>query len=131
MNRQIAFTVLGIVCLAVPACEKTTVEGPQGKKLTLVKPMDSTLKRGATEKVSIAVTRENFTGPVTVRFDQLPKGVTVADGGNEIEGNERTFVFQASDTADLVQNHAATVTISGPNGMSATEQFKITVKEKS
>jgi hypothetical protein len=118
-------------CFLVTGCQKTTVEGSSGKKLTLVKPTDSTVKRGSTEKVSIAVTRQNFSGAVTVKFGDLPKGITVADGGNEIEGNERTFVLSAADNADQVSNHTATVTVTGPEGMSATEQFNITIQEKS
>ena len=119
------------VCFLAAGCEKTTVEGPAGKKLTLVKPMDSKIVRGSTEKVSIVVTRQNFDAPVMVRFENLPKGVKGAEGANEIEGNERTFVLTASADADLVKDHTAMVTVSGPDGMSATEQFKITVQEKS
>jgi hypothetical protein len=124
---------LCFVCVSflTAGCEKTTVEGPAGKKLTLVKPMDSKIVRGSTEKVSIVVTRQNFDAPVIVRFSDLPKGVNVAEGANEIEGNERTFVLTASDSADLVKDHTAMVTVTGPDGMSATEQFKITVENKS
>jgi hypothetical protein len=113
------------------ACQKSTVEGPAGKKLTVLKPQDSTVARGGNEKLSVTVTRQNFAGPVTVRFSELPKGVAVAEAGNEIEGNERTFVLTAADNADLVKNHVAMVTVSGPDGISATEQFKVTVKDKS
>ncbi|HKQ48092.1 MAG TPA: hypothetical protein VJZ71_08495 [Phycisphaerae bacterium] len=130
MLRNLALCCVS-VCFLAAGCEKTTVEGPAGKKLTLVKPMDSKIVRGSTEKVSVVVTRQNFDAPVTVRFSDLPNGVKVAEGANEIEGNERTFVLTATDTADLVKEHTAMVTVTGPDGMSATEQFKITVQEKS
>lgn len=120
-----------LVVVFLTGCERTTVEGSAGKKLTVVKPSDVSLVRGSTENVTILVQRDNFTGPVRVQFAQLPGGVSVVDGGNEIEGMERTFVISANDKADLVENHVATVTVSGPEGMSATEQFELTVKEKS
>lgn len=116
--------------LVSTGCEKTTVEGPAGKKLTVVKPADATIRRGSNDKVNVMVTRDNFSGPVTVRFEDLPKGVTVAEGGGQIEDNSRTFVLVAGDNADLVTNHTAKVTVSGPEGMTASEQFKITIKEK-
>src|SRR5262249_11168545 len=129
MFRRAALCLI-IPCIAVVGCEKTTVEGPNAKKLTLVKPADQTIKRGDAEKVSITVKRTNFNEPVTVQFENLPKGVTVTDDGGKIEGNERTFVLNASDSADLVQNYAASVSVKGPDGMTATEQFRITVRQK-
>ena len=124
------------VCLVVPTlfligCEKSTVEGPSGKKLTLVKPADPSVKRGSTEKLAIVVSRANFEGPVTIAFENLPKGVQVVDDGGKVEGNERTFVLTAAPDADLVEKHTANVTAKGPDGMAATEQFKITVVAKS
>jgi len=130
MMRNLTICLVS-VCFLGAGCEKTTVEGPAGKKLTLVKPMDSKIVRGSTEKVSVVVTRQNFDAPVMVSFRDLPKGIKVAEGANEIEGNERTFVLTASDDADLVKDHTAMVTVTGPDGMSATEQFKITVQQKS
>lgn len=115
----------------VAGCKETTVEGPSGSKMSLVKPVDFTIHRGATEKESVMVTRPNVNGPVTVRFDDLPKGVTIVDDKLEIEGNKRAFVFKAADSADLVSNHVASVTVTSPDGTSATEKFKISVVEKS
>ena len=111
-------------------CEKTTVESSAGKKLTLVKPSNQTITRGETEKVMVAVARTNFEGPVMVRFNDLPRGVSVVDSTSNIDGNERTFVLKAAADADLVKNHSASVTATGPDGMAATEKFEITVKEK-
>jgi hypothetical protein len=129
MTKRIVLALL-VFALFSPGCEKTTVEGPSGKKLTVVKPSDATIRRGSNDKVNIMVTRDNFKGPVTVRFEDLPKGVSVAENGGDIEDNSRTFVLVAADNADLVTNHTAKVTVSGPEGMSASEQFKITIKDK-
>ena len=116
-------------CLLAAGCEKTTVEGPNSTKLTLVKPADSTVQRGSTDKVAIVVKRTNFSEPITVSFSDLPDGVSVTDDGGKIEGNERTFVLRADENADLVSDHAAKVSATGPAGITATEVFHITVKE--
>lgn len=129
-KRYAVLMIVATFGIAAAGCEKTTVENEKGQKLTIVKPANSTIKRGETEKVSIVVTRDNFTGPVTVKFDKLPNGVTVVGSDNTIESNERTFVLSASSTADLVANHVATVTASGPEGMKATQEFSITIKDK-
>jgi len=124
-------TSLCIVGLAA-GCEKSTVQGDAGKKLTLVKPLDQSIVRGETEKVSVVVTRKNFEGPVMVRFDDLPRGVSLVDTATSINGNEneKVFVLKASTDADLVKNHTATVTATGPDSMSVTEKFEITIKDK-
>jgi hypothetical protein len=130
MIRKITICLMSVAILGT-ACEKTTVEGPSGKKLTLVKPANQTIARGASEKVTVMIKRTNFTEAVSIQFKDLPAGVTVVDGTTQIEQNDHTFVLSASPTADLVGNHVASVTATGPEGLSATEQFNITVKEKS
>jgi hypothetical protein len=129
MTRKIALCVVALL-LAAPSCKESTVQGPEAKKLTLVKPSNVSVARGDTDKVALTVKRENFTGPVTVQFSKLPTGVSVEDDGGKIEGTERTFVLKATDTAALVSNHVATVSVSGPDGMKVSEEFEITIKEK-
>ncbi len=118
------------VGLAAFGCERTTVEGPEAQKLTVVKPADTTIERGSTAEVAVAIERENVAGPVTVEFSDLPDGVTVVDETAEIEGEERTFVLQADESAALVGDQIASVTLSGPDGMTATEEFRITVRDR-
>ena len=131
--KTLARMMCATLCAAglMAGCEKTTVESSAGKKLTLVKPLDQSVTRGETEKVSVVVARTNFDGPVMVKFDDLPRGVSIVDSTSSIEGNERTFVLKAAADADLGKNHRATVTATGPDGMAATEKFEITVEDKS
>lgn len=128
---KLVTTSLCVIGLAA-GCEKSTVQGDAGKKLTLVKPIDQNITRGETEKVSVVVARTNFDGPVMVRFDDLPRGVSLVDTSTNINGNEneKTFVLKASTDADLVKNHRATVSATGPDGMTVKEQFEITIKDK-
>jgi len=124
-------TSLCVVGLAA-GCEKSTVQGDAGKKLTLIKPLDQNITRGETEKVSVVVARTNFDGPVMVRFDDLPRGVTLVDTATNINANEneKVFVLKAAADADLVKNHRATVSATGPDGMTVKEQFELTIKDK-
>lgn len=128
------FKKLGIcallISLPLTACKQTTVNGPEGKALTIVKPLSTTVDRGGAAKVAIIVERKNISGPVTVEFKRLPKGVSVVDDGGKIEETERTFIIEATDKADLVRDHVATVSLRGPGGMTATEEMRISVVEK-
>lgn len=130
MYRKIC-TVALLTCIASVGCERTTVEGPGDRELTLIKPADTSITRGSTAEVSVMVTRDNIPGAVSVAFERLPDGVTVENEGGVIEGNERTFVLSAAKGADLVKDHMAVVSIRGPDGMTAREEFAITVEDRS
>src|SRR2546423_1708001 len=105
MMKLIPFAAL-VAMFALVGCEKTTVEGPAGKKLTLTKPSDQTLKRGETNAVKVSISRSNFRDPVQVKFEGLPNGVTVQDMDKKINAEESSanFTLRAEPTADLVQN---------------------------
>lgn len=126
------FTLCALVAAAagLAACDTGKVQDERGNKLTLVAPADQTLEQGDTEKVTVAIARKGFEEAVTVRFEGLPAGVRVVEADPLIpkDDNTRTFTLQADATAALVENQTATVTASGPGGMSVSEQFKVTVK---
>lgn len=112
-------------------CKHSTVEGTGGKKLTLVKPANQTIKRGDTNQVTVGVTRSNFSDDVTISFDNLPQGVSVVDKEKKIAGsdNTATYTLKADANAALVTNHEVKVTASGPDGMKVTESFTLTVQD--
>jgi hypothetical protein len=107
--------------------------GAAGKKLTIVKPADQTIKRGETNEVKITIKRDAFRDPVTVRFEGLPTGVRVQDESHQIaaEENSGTFTLKAEPDASLAKDQMVYVTVSGPDGLKTEESFKLTVKEKS
>lgn len=129
MTRRLMLC-MGVLLLGSSACKESTVQGPADKKLTIVKPSDTSVTRGDTAKVALTVKREHFSDPVTIEFSRLPKGVSIVDDGSKVEGSERTFVMKAADDADLVSNHVATVSARGPDGMTTTVEFEITVKDR-
>lgn len=112
-------------------CSSTSATGPGEKKLTLLKPMDQTLKRGELNKVAITVVRRNFTTDVPVRFENLPDGVKVVEKDKKIEEDQYivNYTMFAANDADLVAGHVVKVTAEGPEGLKVTESFEVSVKE--
>jgi hypothetical protein len=135
MHTLTRMTIVGLVVLTVAAgCRETiTVEGRGGKKLSVTKPSSLTIKQGATEQIKVSITRNNFTDPVEVKFERLPPGVTLVEKKTEIPSNDNSamFTFKADDTAPVVSNHDATVTVTGPGDLRSTENFPITITKKS
>lgn len=122
-----------VIALLVAAigCEKTAVEGPSGKKLTLTQPSNQTMKRGETNQISISISRSNFSEAVGVKFSDLPKGTTIVEDKKiASDKNSETYTLHSAPDADLVANSVCKVTVAGPDGMTATETFKITVNDK-
>jgi hypothetical protein len=130
MNSK-ALLVLCALGLATFGCKKSaTVEGEGAQRLTLKQPSAVTLHRGGTATTDVEITRHGITGEVTVKFDNLPKGVDVVDASNRIIGDRATYTLRASDTADLVEKSVAQVTASTSAGPSVSQNLDVTVKEK-
>ena len=142
MNRM-RWVASGLAMLLLaPGCERsehgsdgvvadnhTTVRGEADRKLTVTRPHDVTLHRGKAESMHVRFQRHNFDGPVTVAVSNLPGGVEAVDVPRQSQGNDDTIVLRASDRADLVDNHQAQVSLTGPDGMQATETFELSVKQ--
>ncbi len=123
--------VPAFLVVAVVGCQQTSDTGPGGKKLTLTKPADQTIRQGETNQVRVAINRDNFRDAVNVRFENLPEGVKLMDNDTKIAAsdNSANFTLKAEENAP-VGEHLAKVTVEGPNGMKVTDTFKITVKER-
>jgi hypothetical protein len=132
MRRIALLTSVALAVIVWGGCKQSTVEGPSGKKLTLTKPADQTLKRGEPNQVKVSINRDNFRDAVTITFEDLPAGVQVQDKEKKIapEENSATFTMQADAKAEMVTNHNVKVIATGPDGMKVTEVFKISVKDK-
>jgi len=89
-------------------------------------PGSLSVARGASGASTIAITRTNFTGAVTMSASGLPTGVNVAfNPSAATTGNSVTATFTASSTATL---GAATVTITATSGTtSRTTTVALTV----
>jgi hypothetical protein len=109
---------------------ETTVYGEHGEKLTIAQPKIQDITRGGTETVTINLRRDNFSDPVNVSLSDLPSGIEAVDAPRSTNGDAVEIVLRASEDADLVSNHVVLVSAEGPNGIRATESFRLTVKEK-
>jgi hypothetical protein len=130
MKGFLTLLVVFFGLMAMSACEKSTV-GARGKKLTLVKPADQTITRGETDNVKISIGRDAFRDAVEIKFEDLPTGVHVQDQNMKIapEESSGTFTLRADPNAQVVKDHPVRVTVTGPEGLSTSETFKITVKD--
>jgi len=115
-----------------PRPASTVVNSRGDKKLTLTQPSNVTIARGGNAEVTAKISRDGFRDPVTVTFSQLPPGVEAKDKDTKIaaEATSGTFTLHAKEDAPLVTNHEARITVTGPDNMTQTDTFKITVKEK-
>jgi hypothetical protein len=90
------------------------------------------LRQGETKAISIAIARDKrFDQDVTLKFNDLPKGVTVEPTTAVIKkgDSEAKFVLKSADDAAL-GDFAAKVTGHPTKGADATHEFKFTVAKK-
>jgi len=102
-------------------------------KLTIKAPGNVTLKPGESHEISVGVTRPDDDGDVTVKVQDLPKGVSV-DRSVTLKKGDKTakFVLKIDGTdkdVTEVANHKATV-VATHKGKSVKETFNVTVKKK-
>jgi hypothetical protein len=109
----------------------TTTTTESAKKFTLKAPADVSIDQGGTAKVDVGITREKgFADAVDVKFDDLPKGVTVEKNGSiGKDVSDHVFTLKAADDAPKADNHAVKVSAAG-GGATHDATFKVTVKEK-
>jgi hypothetical protein len=81
---------------------------------------------GASQTVSVTVTRTNFTGAVTLSATGLTTGVT-ATSTDPGTGDTGSLLLQASAVASLVTGQTITVTGSGSGVSAASTTFTLTV----
>ena len=148
---------IGMVIVAlmlVSGCKDTGQSGQKSstvqtkeKSLTFVAPAAVRLARGGTVDVTIKLERKNFNDEVTVKFDNLPKGVHIVgaaglnvnagpvhiDLGHEappIAGDGAIYTLQADADAPLVTDSEMQLTAKGPDGQPVTTSLKVTVIDK-
>jgi hypothetical protein len=132
MKRLALLSITAAAFLVVVGCEKTTVQGKEGKALTLTAPSNQSIEQGKDNQVKISITRTKFSDPVTIKFENLPSGVKCTDADPRIasDSTSANFTLHADANAPPVDSHAVTAIAEGPDGMHARQNFKVTVKAK-
>ena len=131
-----AASVSIVALTAIGACGKlsSSVSGEAGKKLTLVAPADQSITQGGTEALAVVIVRKNFDDIVDFEINELPSGITVAEGSKlsipagKLKSESVTLL--AAVDASVVKNHRVSVTAKGPDGIAVTEYFRLTVKAR-
>jgi hypothetical protein len=127
--RPLIRLALGAIVVLAAGCTTTTVQGPEGQKMTVLASGGAVVHRGGSEAVEITIDRKNFTGPVEVTLSELPQGVKADQDSKTVATNKATFLLTVSDSADLVQNQAVKITVKGPGDMETTQYLKLSVKQ--
>jgi len=136
--KWFSFCVAGLLSVALLSSgvgcnkDKKTVEGKEGKKLTLTAPADTSVKQGDTAKIKVSITREKFNDPVKLEFKDLPAGVSIMENDITIskDASSAEFNLKATSDAKLIDAHKVTVTASGAD-MKPEATFKVSVKKGS
>jgi hypothetical protein len=146
MKRSFA-GLLVIALVAFTGCDRGTRGGPGATDSTAKKPvygqaddtfnlivphLSTTLKQGETKAVSISIARgKNFDEDVTLRFADVPKGVTLNPASPVIKhgDTEAKLTLKAADDAAL-GDFTVKVTGHPTKGAAALNEFKITVDQK-
>jgi len=130
------FALFGVVLAAflfmLTGCQQgTTTPTGSGGKITLEKPSDVSLNRGDTATVKVSLKRNNYADPVTISFEDLPKGVTVTSTDMKIakDQNSGSFNVKAADDAEL-GDKTVKVIATDATGHKVDSAFKVTVKDK-
>jgi hypothetical protein len=90
------------------------------------------IKQGEAKAVTISISREKqFDQNVTLKFDNLPKGITVDPASSVIKNGEAEvkLTLKASDDATL-GDFSVMVTGHPAKGLDATHEFKFSVTKK-
>lgn len=128
--RRLALGLSAACVVALAAgCQETTVRTSGGKQLTMTVPAGAAIRRGQTMPVEIGIRREGVEGGVTVSISQLPAGVSARESSKTVETDAATFVLTAEESAALVTNHAVQVTVRAPDGATARDHMRLTVRE--
>jgi hypothetical protein len=128
MKFFLLFPVIAIAVLAA-GCQSTTAKGAGAVKMTLVRPVDQSLRPGEINTVSVMILRENFYSDVRISFSGLPEGVKVLEGDRRFKQDDIVvdFTLHAANDAPQARDVPVTVTATGPDGLTASEMFHVTV----
>ena len=134
--------VVAVGLLGFTACSGGTtgkksepVKGEGDTSLAIHIPKSAEVKAGDKTDVKITVDRKGFDDAVTIKFEDLPTGVSV-DGGESQKidkgSKDKTFTLKASKDAKEVKDHAVKVIGAfndGKKDRETSESFALTVKK--
>jgi hypothetical protein len=147
--KNVLATVTVVALLALVGCDKGTQGGAshpesgkglrdkvgmtgEGSFKVSVPTFSKSLQQGESRNVKIGITRgKNFDEDVTLKFEGVPKGVTITPESPTIKHNETdvSITVKAADDASLGK-HTIKVIGHPTKGGDATNEFAITIDKK-
>jgi hypothetical protein len=127
-NQTITITASGGRVPSVTATFSLTVSTPSASSIAIssVSPGSITLVQGGSaQSVTVNLTRNNYTGSVTLSTSALPSGVT-ATFTQPGRGNSGSVSLKAASNAALVNNLTITIIARGSRVASVTATFTLT-----
>jgi hypothetical protein len=136
MKRLIG-VVLAFGLIGAVGCEQKSGTAPgtnpnKPEKLTLTTKKSQTITQDKTDEMDVAITRKEFSGPVELAVNDLPKGVTletkdltIPDGKNTL-----TLTLKAAADAPPVTDHVFHIVAKAKDIPPVTDEVKLTVKAK-
>jgi len=138
------FCALGLAACLAAGCEnKTTTTGsvPAApgtapgtgtvKKLTIKGPTGQSIKQGDSNQVSISVNRDNFNDAVTIRLEDLPKGITCVEDKVVVPAGEKSIKLTLKAAPDAeIGEHDVKIDATAPGIDENVQTFKLNVKDK-
>jgi hypothetical protein len=104
--KQFSLLVTGLlVAIMLGTVGGCTPRGPDAaKKLTLTAPADASVIPGETATINVAIAREKFSDPVTLKFSGLPEGVTIVENDLSLakDANSAKLTLRAAADAKAV-----------------------------
>ncbi|MBI3864649.1 MAG: hypothetical protein HY290_22455 [Planctomycetia bacterium] len=140
------FAAAGLALL-IAGCQETTSTGPapatsggppatrsqtEIKKLSLTAAKAQTIKQGDTDDVAIKINRDNFNDAVTIRLNDLPKGVELIGNEAVIPAGQNSITLQLKAAPDAeVGEHKVQIDAKAPGLADNVQTFTLTVKASS
>lgn len=102
------------------------------RKLTVTSPGSQSVSQDKTDEFTVSISRSHFTGPITIDFQGLPKGVALETKDMVIpEGKDSAkFLIKAAGDAAPVDEAVVKVVAKAADMPAAETDFKLTVKAK-
>jgi hypothetical protein len=134
-------TAFAMAMVVAAGCQETTTSGPATKvnrsgepavkKLTVMAKKNQTISQGGSDKISVAINRDNFNDPVTIRLNDLPQGVESLQSEVVIPAGSSSAMLEIKAMPDAaIGEHEVRLAASAPGLDENVQMFTLTVKEK-
>lgn len=143
--KKILCSMLAVGLIGLVGCKEGTSQAPpkagqvgdqtKPRKLSVTSPGGQVVMQDQTDELTVSVTRENLTSPVSVELRDLPNGVKVTTQDMTIPAGKDsiTVTIKADSNATVAKDHVVKVAAKAKDEKDLPEaitDFKLDVKAK-